>query len=152
MIKTDVTIAKNKKATFNYEVIDTYTAGIVLTGTEIKSIRDHKVNINDSFCYFKDNELYVKNLHISKYKFGNIYNHDEYRIRKLLLNRRELLKIKNKMDIGISIIPLELFLSKNRYAKLEISIARGKKLYDKRRDLKEKDIQRRLREYKLKIK
>ena len=150
MIKSDITIAKNKKANFNYEVIDIYTAGLVLTGTEIKSIRDHKVNINDSFCYFKDNELYVKNLHISKYKFGNIYNHDEYRIRKLLLNKRELLKIKNKMDIGISIIPLELFLSKNGYAKLEISIARGKKLYDKRRDLKEKDIQRRLREYKIK--
>jgi len=149
MIKKDITVSVNKKARFNYEILDTYIAGIVLTGTEIKSIRDRKVNINESYCYFKDNELYVKQMHIAKYKFGNIYNHDEYNIRKLLLNRREILKIQNKMDVGISIIPLELFISKNGFAKLEIGIAKGKKLYDKRRTIKERELKRKLRDYKI---
>ena len=147
MNKRDITISVNKKARFNYEILDTYIAGIVLTGTEIKSIRDRKVNINESYCYFKDNELFVKQMHIAKYKFGNIYNHDEYNIRKLLLNKREILKIQNKMDIGISIIPLELFISKNGFAKLEIAIAKGKKLYDKRRTIKERELKRKLRDY-----
>ena len=149
MNNNEISICVNKKARFNYEIIDKYTAGIVLTGTEIKSIRDRKVNINDSYCYFKDNELYVKQMHIAKYKFGNIYNHDEYNIRKLLLNKRELLKISNKMDIGISIIPLELYINKNGFAKLEISIAKGKKLYDKRRTIKERELKRKLRDYKI---
>lgn len=147
MNKRDITISVNKKARFNYEILDTYIAGIVLTGTEIKSIRDRKVNINESYCYFKDNELFVKQMHIAKYKFGNIYNHDEYNIRKLLLNKREILKIQNKMDIGISIIPLELFISKNGFAKLEIAIVKGKKLYDKRRTIKERELKRKLRDY-----
>jgi SsrA-binding protein len=147
MNKRDITISVNKKARFNYEILDTYIAGIVLTGTEIKSIRDRKVNINESYCYFKDNELYVKQMHIAKYKFGNIYNHDEYNIRKLLLNKREILKIQNKMDIGISIIPLELFISKNGFAKLEIAMVKGKKLYDKRRTIKERELKRKLRDY-----
>ena len=147
MNKRDITISVNKKARFNYEILDTYIAGIVLTGTEIKSIRDRKVNINESYCYFKDNELFVKQMHIAKYKFGNIYNHDEYNIRKLLLNKREILKIQNKMDIGISIIPLELFISKNGFAKLEIAIAKDKKLYDKRRTIKERELKRKLRDY-----
>ena len=86
-------------------------------------------------------------MHITKYKFGNIYNHDEYNIRKLLLNKREILKIQNKMDIGISIIPLELFISKNGFAKLEIAIVKGKKLYDKRRTIKERELKRKLRDY-----
>ena len=147
MIKRDITVSVNKKARFNYKILDKYVAGIVLTGTEIKSIRDRKVNINESYCYFKDNELYVKQMHIAKYKFGNIYNHDEYNIRKLLLNKREILKIQNKIDVGISIIPLELFISKNGFAKLEIAIARGKKLYDKRRTMKERELKRKLRDY-----
>jgi SsrA-binding protein len=139
---------KNKKASFEYHFLDDYTAGIVLTGTEIKSIREGKVNISDSFCIFIDDELWVKNMHIPEYKFGTHYNHEPKRARKLLLNKRELSKLKGKLkEKGLTIIARRLFLNEKGLAKLEISLAKGKKLYDKREDLKQKDAKRELREY-----
>ena len=137
-------ITINKKATFNYFFIEKYTAGIVLLGTEIKSIRQSKVNIQDAFCFFHKGELFVKQMHISLYKFGNIYNHDEYRVRKLLLTKRELNKLFGKLDIGITIVPTKLFIDEHNRAKLEIALAKGKKIYDKRRTIKERDIKRQM--------
>ena len=141
-INTSVTIATNKKAKFNYFILDELTAGIVLTGTEIKSIRERKVNINEAYCFFKNNELFIKQMHISQYKFGNIYNHYETRIRKLLLNKQEIKKIKNKLEKGMTILPLRLFLNEKNLAKVEIALAKGKKLYDKRNAIKERDLKR----------
>ena len=146
-INTSVTIATNKKARFNYFILDELTAGIVLTGTEIKSIRERKVNINEAYCFFKNNELFIKQMHIAQYKFGNIYNHEELRYRKLLLNKKELIKLKNNLEIGQSIIPLELFINNKGFAKIIIALVKGKKLYDKRKAIKEKDIQRRINSY-----
>lgn len=134
---------KNKKAGFEYYLTEQFTAGLVLTGTEIKSIRESKVNITDSYCAFRGTELFAINLHISEYKFGNQFNHEPKRERKLLLTSRELRKliIKTK-DKGITIVPVELFLNEKGFAKLTIAIARGKKSYDKRETLKEKDNRR----------
>ncbi len=124
---------KNKKAYFEYHILEKYIAGLVLTGTEIKSIRQGKANINDAFAYFKGDELYLKNAHISEYSQGNIYNHDPLRERKLLLTKKELKKLKRKLqDEGITLIPLRLFINERGWAKLEIALAKGKKLYDKR--------------------
>ncbi len=134
---------KNKKASFEYAFIDKYSAGMQLTGTEIKSIRESKANISDAYCFFKDNELFVKNLHISEYKEGSYNNHEPKRDRKLLLNKRELEKIKNETkDKGITIIPLRIFINEKGLAKIEIAVSKGKKNYDKREDLKEKDAKR----------
>lgn len=134
---------KNKRASFEYEFIDNYIAGIQLFGTEIKSIRDGKVNITDGYCVFIKNELYVRNIQISEYKFGNHYNHTPKRDRKLLLNKQELKKLQVKLkDKGLTVIPLRLFTTSSGIAKLEITLAKGKKLYDKREDLKKKDSQR----------
>jgi len=134
---------KNKKAGFEYYLLERFTAGIMLTGTEIKSIRDGKANLTDSYCAILNNELYVKNLHISEYTFGNLNNHEPKRDRKLLVNKRELRKIISKSkDMGITIIPTLLFINDKGLAKLEIAIAKGKKLYDKRETLKGKDVQR----------
>ena len=131
---------KNKKAHFEYQLIDTFTAGIMLQGTEIKSIRNNLANISDAYCIFIDNELFVKNLHISEYKGGN-QNHEPKRDRKLLLNRKELKKILNKVkEKGNTIIPTRLFINDKGKAKLEISTGKGKKIYDKRQSIKEKDI------------
>ena len=133
----------NKKARFSYEILDTYTAGIVLTGTEIKSIRLGKALITDSFCTFKKNELWIRGMHITEYEFGTYSNHEPKRERKLLLNRLELEKIQKKLkDQGLTIVPLRLFITEKGWAKLEIAIAKGKKLHDKRDSLKEKDTQR----------
>lgn len=140
--KSNISI-KNKKAGFEYFLTDKITAGIVLTGTEIKSIRDGKANLTDSYCAFNGNELFVVNLHISEYRFGTHYNHEPKRARKLLLNKRELYKLHLKSkDKGITIIPVELFINEKGYAKLIIAIAKGKKLYDKRESIKEKDNRR----------
>lgn len=142
-------IVKNKKAHLEYNIIETYTCGIVLKGTEIKSIRAGKVNINDAYCIFLWDELWIKNMHIAEYQYGNIYNHDPKRDRKLLLNRHELkrLQTKNK-EKGMTIIPIKLFINERGLAKLEIALAKGKKLYDKRESIKKRDIQRELeREY-----
>jgi SsrA-binding protein len=124
-------------------LLDFFTAGLVLQGTEIKSIRQSKANINDAYCLFENGSLIVRNMHIAEYDHGNIMNHTPLRDRKLLLTQRELNKIEGKLkDAGKTIVPLKLFVSDKGFAKLEIALARGKKLYDKRDSLKQKDIQR----------
>ncbi len=134
---------RNKKAEFEYFLLTTYTAGIVLSGTEIKSIRAGKANLNDAYCSFENNELWVHNLHISQYSHGSYNNHEPKRDRKLLLNRKELRKIMSKLnDVGITVIPTLLWINDNGYAKLDIAIAKGKKKYDKRESIKEKDNRR----------
>jgi len=134
---------KNRRAGFDYTFIEKFTAGIVLVGTEIKSIREGKASLVDSYCYFRNDELYIRSLNISAYTEGNVYNHEPTRERKLLLNRQELNKLKKKMqDKGLTIVPTVLFTADSGYAKLEIAVAKGKKLYDKREDLKTKDLNR----------
>jgi SsrA-binding protein len=121
----------NKRASFEYHLVNKYTAGIVLTGTEIKSIRDGHANITDAFCFIKDGELFIRNMHISIWKQGSYYNHDPLRVRKLLLKRSELKKIKVKaIEKGFTIIATKLFLSETGYAKIEIAVAQGKKNFD----------------------
>lgn len=133
----------NKKARYEYEFLDKFTAGLVLKGTEIKSIRESKARIAESFCQFKENELFVINMNIDEYTHGNIYNHHPKRERKLLLNKRELKKLFIKVrDKGLSIVPTKLYISEKGYAKLIIALVRGKKTYDKRQDLKLKDAKR----------
>ena len=137
---------KNRRASFDYSLIEKYTAGIVLLGTEIKAIREGKASLVDSFCYFRNNELYVRNLNISIYTEGNLYNHEPTRERKLLLNKQEITKNQKKLlDKGLTLIPTLLFTSDSGYAKLEIALAKGKKLFDKRDDMKAKDIDRDLK-------
>ncbi len=136
---------RNKKASFEYAFLQTYIAGIMLTGTEVKSIREGKANFTDSFCVIMNGELFLKNMHISEYKEGSYNNHEPKRIRKLLLNKEELRKMQNKLkEKGTTIIPVKLFFSERSIAKLEIAIARGKKLYDKRESIKEKDLKRQM--------
>lgn len=136
---------KNKRANFEYYLVDDYTAGLVLTGTEIKSIRDGKVNMADSYCVFIGNELYVRQMHISEYRFGSYLNHPAKRDRKLLLTKRELRKLQNKIkERGFTIVPTMLFVDSRGFAKLNISLARGKKFFDKRETLKAKDSKREL--------
>ena len=135
-------IAQNKKARHDYFIEDTYEAGLVLVGTEVKSIRLGKVNLRDSFANIRGGEAFVYNMHVSPYEKGNIFNRDPLRTRKLLLNRREINKIEGLISQkGFSLIPLKIYL-KNGLVKMELGIARGKKLYDKRQDLKEKAIKR----------
>ena len=134
---------KNRKASFEYNFISSFIAGISLVGTEIKSIRNNKASISDAYCILIDNEIYVKNLHIAEYENGGINNHDPKRDRKLLLNRQEIHKISRKVkEKGNSVIPIRLFINKNGKAKLEITLAKGKKIYDKRESIKEKDQKR----------
>ncbi len=135
---------KNKRARFEFEIVDTYTAGIVLTGTEIKSIRSSKASIAESFCEFNDaGELFVINMTIEEYLYGNYYNHKPKAERKLLLNRRELKKLQKDVQAkGLTIVPLRLFINDDGFAKLEIALAKGKKLYDKRDSIKERDVMR----------
>lgn len=134
---------KNKKAYFEYFLLEDFVAGIQLTGTEIKSIREGKASFVDSYCAFQDGELFVKNLHISEYSMGTHYNHDPKRDRKLLLNTRELKKLQTKTkEKGLTIIPVLLFINEKGYAKLKISLAKGKHSYDKRESIKKKDIKR----------
>ena len=142
VLPTNIVI-KNKKAFFEYEIIESLEAGIQLVGTEIKSIRSGKANLTDSYCQFLNNELYVKNLHISEYELGTCNNHLAKRDRKLLLQKRELQKWQRKIkETGLTIIPLKLFINEKGYAKLEIALCRGKKIYDKRESIREKDNQR----------
>jgi len=134
---------KNKRASFEYFFIEKYIAGIQLTGTEIKSLREGKANITDAYCSFTNNELFVRNMHISEYTYGTYLNHPPKRERKLLLNKRELHKLLNKLkEQGITIIPTFLFINERGFAKIEIALAKGKKLYDKRETLKTKDAKR----------
>lgn len=140
--KSDINI-KNKKAGFEYYLIETFTAGLQLQGTEIKSIRVGKANLTDAYCTFAGTELFVQNLHIAEYEFGTIYNHEPKRPRKLLLNRRELNKLQTKTkERGLTIIPTLLFINEKGMAKLEIALAKGKHSYDKRETLKKKDQKR----------
>jgi SsrA-binding protein len=134
---------KNRKASYQYFLEDRYVAGIQLTGTEIKSIRTGKVSLADSYCTFKEEELFVISMHIAEYKMGTIYNHEPKRDRKLLLTRRELKKLYIKVrEKGFTIIPTLLFINEKGLAKLEIALAKGKHYYDKREDIKKKDIKR----------
>ena len=134
---------KNKKAKFEYEFLEKFTAGIVLTGTEIKSIRAGKASIIEGYCFVQSGELFIKNMYIAEYEQGSYNNHEPRRTRKLLLNRNEIDKlIKKKKDVGLTIIPLSLFINGKGYAKLDIALAKGKKLHDKRHDLKAKDAKR----------
>lgn len=132
----------NRKARYDYEIESTYEAGIVLTGTEIKSIRQGKANIKDSYAIIRNNEIYLLNSHISLYEEGNRFNHEEERTRKLLLHKKEILKLKNKLEIeGYTLIPLKIYFVRGR-AKVEIGLAKGKKLYNKKEVIKERDIKR----------
>lgn len=134
---------KNRRASFEYFLVEELTAGIVLTGTEIKSLRDGKASINEAYCAFKDNELYVINMHITEYSYGTYLNHAPKRERKLLLNRRELKKWQGKVkEKGFTIVPTMLHINEKGLAKLNIALARGKHSYDKRETLKEKDMKR----------
>lgn len=135
-------ITTNRKAFHDYNIFEKFIAGIVLTGTEIKSIRNNAINLKDSFCKIDDNEIFLYNCHISPYDKGNRYNHNEKRERKLLLTKKEILKISNKIKKdGYTVIPLEVFITKG-FAKVEIGLAKGKKLYDKRDTIAKKDQQR----------
>ena len=138
-------IIRNKKASHDYEVLEKYTAGIKLTGTEIKSIRAGKATLTDSFCLFRDGELFIKGMHISEYWWGNLNNHDPLRERKLLLKARELRKIERKVkESGLTVIVIKVFINERGLAKAEIAVSKGKKEYDKRETLKRKDTEREL--------
>ncbi len=143
---------KNKKAYYKYELLDRYTAGIKLLGTEIKSIRNGKVNFTDSYCTIRDKEVWIIGLHIAEYNMGTCNNHEPVRDRKLLLNKKEIIKIEKKVtEKGLTIIPLSLFINESGFAKLEIAVAKGKKIYDKRDSIKDRDTKRdinRLNKYK----
>ena len=142
MPANDINI-KNKRASFEYAILEEYVAGIQLLGTEIKSIRESKASINEAFCVFFKDELYIRNMDISEYSHGNLNNHEPKRDRKLLLKRKELDKLKKKsQEKGLTIIPLRLFTNNKGLAKVAIALAKGKKLYDKRESLKTKDIKR----------
>jgi len=136
-------LIKNKRATFDYEIIERYTAGIQLFGTEIKSIRDGKASLTDTYCTFINDEMWVKNMHIATYFFGTYNNHDVRRDRKLLLNKKELNKLaRATRETGLTIVPIRMFINDKGLAKLEIGLAKGKKNYDKRQSIKEKDAKR----------
>lgn len=139
MISKDINI-KNKRATYDYAIGDTFTAGLVLTGTEIKSIRQGKASLADTFCYVDKGEVWVKNMYIAEYFYGTYNNHAARRDRKLLLNKKEIDKLeKNGKETGFTIIPLRLFINDRGLAKLIIGVARGKKEYDKRQSIKERE-------------
>jgi SsrA-binding protein len=141
---SDNIVIRNRQAGFQYELLDKYVAGIVLTGTEIKSIREGRANITDGYCYFHRGELFIRGMTISPYAEGTHYNHDPQRERKLLLKRSELRKLEAKLEKGLTLVPLRLFINERGYAKLEIALARGKNLHDKREAIKERDVQREL--------
>jgi SsrA-binding protein len=139
---------KNRSAYFEYYVDDKFTAGLLLLGTEVKSLRAGKASFNDSYCIFQDGELWIRSLHIAEYSHGTVNNHDPLRERKLLLNRRELKKLESRIkEKGYTIIPLRLFLNEKNLVKLEIGLAKGKKLHDKRETIKQRDTEREIKRY-----
>ncbi len=143
-----MTEIRNRSAYHEYFIEEKYDAGMVLAGTEVKSIREGKVSFADSFCLFFKSELWVRNLHIAEYRFGTTYNHLAVHDRKLLLNRQELRKLENKLkDKGYTIIPLRIFLSEKGLIKMEIGLGRGKKLYDKRETIKDRETQREIKRF-----
>ncbi|WP_288905421.1 SsrA-binding protein SmpB [uncultured Porphyromonas sp.] len=146
-------LIKNRRATFDYEILDTYTAGLVLLGTEIKSLRLGKASLVDTFCIVDRGEVWAKNIYIPEYFYGSYNNHTARRDRKLLLNKKEIRELAEVVkNVGLTIVPLKLYINAKGLAKLEIGVARGKKQYDKRQDLKERDMKRELeqaRRYKI---
>ncbi len=143
--KEEITISKNRKASFEYFFLDEFTAGIVLTGTEIKSVRLNQVSIAEAYCLFEKSDLIIRNMNIEHYKEGTYNNHEPRRDRKLLLNLKELKKLSGKLkDKGLTIIPIRLFINEKGLAKIHISLAKGKKNYDKRESIKQKDVKRQL--------
>lgn len=142
MIKKDINIL-NKRAKFDYEFLDRFDAGIVLTGTEIKSLRSGKASIAEAFCEFSNHELFLINSNIEEYLYGNHYNHRPKSERKLLLTKRELKKLEKEVqNVGLTIVPLRLYINEKGYAKLEIALAKGKRTYDKRDTIKDRDVKR----------
>lgn len=134
---------ENRRAKFDYQFLEKLVAGMVLTGTEIKSIREGKAALVDSYCYFRNGELYIKNLNITPYSEGTHYNHEPNRERKLLLSKAEIRRFEKKLkDQGLTIVPVKLFISESGYAKLEIALAKGKKEFDKRESIKKRDTER----------
>jgi SsrA-binding protein len=141
---------RNRQATYEFELLDKYIAGLVLMGTEIKSIREGKVNLQDGYCYFNNGELFVKGVNITPYAQGTHYNHEAQRERKLLLKKTELKKLERKSEEkGLTMVPVRLFINDRGYAKLEIALARGKKLHDKRESIKDRDAKRELDKLKI---
>ncbi len=141
---------KNRKARYEFEFIETFKAGIILLGTEIKSIREGKASIQEAYCYLKDNEAFIKGMNISPYTQASFKSHEPDRTRKLLLSKKELQRLKSKTEEkGLTIVPVRLFISERGYAKLEIALAKGKKLFDKRESIKQKDQDRELKRIKL---
>jgi len=141
---------RNKQASFQFELLDKYVAGIALKGTEIKSIREGKVNLQDGYCYFNNSELFVKGVNITPYSQGTHYNHEAARERKLLLKKAEMTKLEARIEEkGLSLIPLRLFINERGLAKIEIAVARGKKLHDKRDSIKDRDVKRELSRIKI---
>jgi len=135
----------NRKARFEYEILEVYTAGLQLQGTEIKSLRSGNANLAEAFCYVKESEVWVTGMYIAEYSYGSYLNHKPKRLRKLLLNKKEIKSIDSALqDVGITIVPLKLYINAKGWAKIEIALARGKKLHDKRHDLKQKDDQRQM--------
>jgi SsrA-binding protein len=136
---------RNRQAGFEYELLDKYTAGMVLSGTEIKSIREGKVNLQDGYCYFNNGEVFVKGVNITPYAQGTHYNHEATRERKLLLKRSEIKKLESRIEEkGLTLVPTRLFINDRGFAKMEIAVGRGKKLHDKRDSIKERDAKREL--------
>jgi SsrA-binding protein len=139
---------RNRQAYYEYFIDDKFDAGMVLTGTEVKSLRAGKASFNDAYCYINKGELYVKSLHIAEYSHGTANNHDPLRERKLLLTKRELKKIESKIkEKGITVVPLRIFFSEKGLAKIEIGLGKGKKLYDKRETIKQRDTQREMKKF-----
>jgi len=139
----NINIVNNRKAGYEFHILNSYEAGIQLTGTEIKSVREGQVNLADAYCLFLNEELHVRGMHIAEYKQGTYNNHETKRDRKLLLNKTELRKLRGKVkEKGLSIVPTRMYITARGFAKLEIALAKGKKLYDKRQDMKEKDAKR----------
>ena len=135
----------NRKAKFEFQFVQSFDAGMILTGTEVKSIRMGNANMNDAYCRFENNELFIHNLYIAEYEFGNQNNHETRRKRKLLLKKPELRKLQKRADAkGLTIVPFKIFFSERGFAKIEIALAQGKKTYDKRHSIKEKEIKREL--------
>ncbi len=140
---------RNRSAYYEYFIDDKYTAGIMLTGTEVKSLREGKANFNDSYCLINNGEMFIRSFHISPYSHGTVNNHDPIRERKLLLNRRELKKLESRLkkERGYTIVPLRLFFNEKNLVKLEIGLAKGKKLHDKRESIKQRDTDREIKRY-----
>ncbi|HRH66821.1 MAG TPA: SsrA-binding protein SmpB [Bacteroidia bacterium] len=142
----DKTVILNKKASFEFLLLQTFNAGIVLTGTEVKAIREGKASLSEAYCILSNGEIWLKNMHISEFKQGSYNNHEPKRLRKLLLNKTEIRKIESRLkEKGTTIVPVQLYFNERGFAKIDIAVARGKKMFDKREDLKKKDQEREIR-------